>query len=95
MSSLEKLIFFVLGIISQTAVYQNKSNAIGFSFCHFSEVMVRNGKIKNISVEGIAPTMENIKDGTCPFVNEFYAITLEVNNAPQTSCLNMEQEEKE
>lgn len=71
------------GIISETADYQNKSNAIGFSFRHFSEDMVRNGKIKNISVEGIPPTKETIKDGTYPFINEFYAITLENNNSPQ------------
>ncbi|MBZ9535416.1 substrate-binding domain-containing protein [Cytobacillus oceanisediminis] len=71
------------GIINETADYQNKSDAIGFSFRHFSEEMVRNGKIKNISVEGIPPTIETIKDGSYPFINEFYAITLEDNDSPQ------------
>ena len=71
------------GIISETADYQNKSNAIGFSFRHFSEDMVRNGKIRNIAVDGIPPTVETIKDGSYPFINEFYAITLEDNSSPK------------
>ncbi|MEM5594045.1 substrate-binding domain-containing protein [Niallia circulans] len=71
------------GIISETADYQNKRNAIGFSFRHFSEDMVRNGKIRNIAVDGIPPTVETIKDGSYPFINEFYAITLEDNKSPQ------------
>ncbi|GAA0344254.1 hypothetical protein GCM10008967_38370 [Bacillus carboniphilus] len=63
------------GIIRETTNYRNKTNAIGFSFRHFSQDMVDLGKIKNIEVEGVLPTKENIKNGSYPIIGEFYAIT--------------------
>ncbi|WP_033829650.1 PstS family phosphate ABC transporter substrate-binding protein [Bacillus andreraoultii] len=68
------------GIIKETTNYQNRTNAIGFSFRHFSQEMVDAKEIKYIKVNGIAPTKENIQNGTYPFVNEFYAITIENKN---------------
>ncbi|UZN00506.1 hypothetical protein OL548_13750 [Lysinibacillus sp. MHQ-1] len=32
-------------------------------------------KIKLLSIDGIAPTKENIRNGTYPLVSEFYAVT--------------------
>ena len=63
------------GIIEQTSNFQNHRNAIGFSFRFFSEQMVQNGNIQNISIEGISPTKEHIQNGTYPIANYFYAIT--------------------
>lgn len=63
------------GIIQETTSYQNRTNAIGFSFRHFSQNMVKSGKLKNIAVEGVLPTKENIQNETYPFVDPFYAIT--------------------
>ncbi|WP_071396549.1 PstS family phosphate ABC transporter substrate-binding protein [Bacillus tuaregi] len=63
------------GIITETTNYQNRTNAIGYSFRHFSQNMVSNGKIKNIAIEGIQPTKENIQNKTYPLVDQFYAIT--------------------
>ena len=54
------------GIMNQVAEYQNKENAIGFSFRYFSEQMVHNGKIRNLAINGIAPTKETIRDGLIP-----------------------------
>ncbi len=63
------------GIIRETSNYQNRRNAIGYSFRHFSEEMVQNGKIKHISVNGVLPTKENIQSETYPIVANFFAIT--------------------
>lgn len=63
------------GIIRETSNYQNRPNAIGYSFRHFSEEMVQNGKIKNIAVNGVLPTIENIQNETYPIVANFFAIT--------------------
>lgn len=63
------------GIIRETSNYQNRPNAIGYSFRHFSEEMVQNGKIKNIAVNGVLPTKENIQNETYPIVANFFAIT--------------------
>ncbi|KAB2329523.1 hypothetical protein F7731_22005 [Cytobacillus depressus] len=63
------------GIIRETTNYQNRTNAIGYSFRHFSQEMVHNGKIKHIAVEGVPPAKENIQNETYPLVSNFYVIT--------------------
>ncbi|MDL4839649.1 PstS family phosphate ABC transporter substrate-binding protein [Aquibacillus rhizosphaerae] len=68
------------GIIKETSNFQNRSNAIGFSFRHFSQDMVKNGKIKHIAVEGIIPSKNNIQNETYPIVDNFYAITANSDN---------------
>lgn len=68
------------GIISQTTMYQNRENAIGFSFRFFSDQMVANKAIKLLSIDGIAPSKENIQNETYPIVSPFYAIHLKSNN---------------
>jgi phosphate transport system substrate-binding protein len=71
----EDMVSAMGGIIKETTNYQNRTNAIGYSFRHFSQEMVHFGKIKHIAVNGIQPTKENIINETYPIVAEFYAIT--------------------
>lgn len=68
------------GIITETTNYRNRTNAIGFSFRHFSQEMVQKGKIKYIAVEGVLPIKENIQSEKYPIVDEFYAITAGSDN---------------
>lgn len=63
------------GIMDQVAEYQNKKNAIGFSFRYFSEEMAHNGKIRNLAINGIAPTKESIRNGSYPAAMEMYVVT--------------------
>ncbi|MGO4889910.1 PstS family phosphate ABC transporter substrate-binding protein [Anaerobacillus sp. MEB173] len=76
----EDIVSAMGGIIRETTNYRNRTNAIGFSFRHFSQDMVQIGKIKYIAVEGIAPTKENIQNETYPIVDQFYVITAGGNN---------------
>lgn len=62
-------------ILTQTAEYRNKNSAIGFSFRFYTLEMMRNDKLKLISIDGIAPTKENIENGTYPFIADFYMIS--------------------
>jgi len=62
------------GIIEQVADYKNFSNAIGYSFLFYTTEMVQNDQIKLLSVEGVFPSKETIRDGTYPFSDSFYAI---------------------
>ncbi|SEN71787.1 phosphate transport system substrate-binding protein [Mesobacillus persicus] len=71
----EDIVSAMGGIIKETTNYRNRTNAIGFSFRHFSQEMVHDGKIKNIAVEGVLPTKENIQNESYPIVDQFYAIT--------------------
>ncbi len=65
------------GIIEQAAAYQNHKNAIGFSFRFYASEMITEHDIKLLQVNGVAPTVETIADGTYPITSEFYAITTE------------------
>ena len=63
------------GIINDVADYRNRKEALGFSFRFFATEMFRNREIKLLSVDGIAPTRENIRNGTYPFLSDFCVIT--------------------
>ncbi len=63
------------GIIRDVAAYRNSGDAIGFTFRFFSTEMFRNGSIKLLSVDGIAPTLENIQNGSYPFLTDCCVIT--------------------
>ncbi len=63
------------GIIEKTADYKNYKNAIGYSFRFYSTQMVKNDQIKLLTVNGAAPTTENIENGTYPLASHFYAVT--------------------
>jgi phosphate transport system substrate-binding protein len=71
------------GIISEVSAYRNYYNAIGYSFLYYTTQMVRSDDIKLLSINGTAPSRETIQNGTYPFTNDFYAITLgdETENA--------------
>lgn len=63
------------GIIEEVASYRNYKNAIGYTFRFYSTEMVGNDKIKLLSIDGIEPSIENIRSGEYPLASEFYAIT--------------------
>lgn len=63
------------GIIEEVASYRNYKNAIGYTFRFYSTEMVKNDKIKLLSIDGIEPSIENIRSSDYPLASEFYAIT--------------------
>ena len=71
----EDVVELMGGIINKTADYKNYKNAIGFSFRFYSTEMVKNDKIKLLSLNGIEPTLENIENETYPIASEFFAVT--------------------
>lgn len=63
------------GIINATASYRNYNAAIGFSFRYYATEMLKNKQIKFLSIDGVAPTVENIRNGSYPFVTTAYMVT--------------------
>lgn len=63
------------GIIERVADYRNKTNSIGFSFRYYVEGIIKNPDIKVISIDGIAPTIENIQSETYPIITQLYAVS--------------------
>ena len=64
------------GIINDVANYRNYQEAIGFTFRFFSTEMFRNGEIKLLAIDGVEPTVENIRNGTYPFIADCCIITV-------------------
>lgn len=48
--------------------------SIGYSFRYYVESIVKDGKLKMISINGITPNIENIQNNTYPIVDNFYMI---------------------
>lgn len=49
--------------------------ALGYSYRYFAQQMYPNPDTKLLSIDGYAPTDENIKSGGYPFIAEVYAVT--------------------
>lgn len=75
------------GIIEQVAAYRSKSGSIGFSFRFYVEGIIQNPDIKMLSIDGVAPTVENIQSGTYPITGPLYAVTWEGNDNPNVALL--------
>ncbi len=66
-------------IIEVVADYRNRSSSIGFSFRFYVEGIIKNPDIKMIAIDGVAPTAENIKNGTYPIITPLYAVSYKNN----------------
>ena len=75
----EMLNDLMAGIIEQVADYKSKTNSIGFSFRYYVEGIIKNPDIKMISIDGAAPTSENIRNGSYPILTPIYAVTYKEN----------------
>jgi phosphate transport system substrate-binding protein len=83
----EAVMDFMEGIIYYTADYRNYKNALGYSFCFFTEELVKNNQIKILKIDGIHPSKENICNGHYPLIFNFYAITRSGDTSPNTQKL--------
>lgn len=68
------------GIIEQVSNYRSKPSSIGFSFRYYVEGIIKNPDIKVLSIDGVAPTVENIQNGSYPITTSLYAVTYEGND---------------
>jgi phosphate transport system substrate-binding protein len=67
-------------IMEEVANYRNYKTAIGYSFRFFATGMNPNNEIKLLQINGIEPSVENIRTGKYPYVVNLYAITLKDNH---------------
>ena len=77
----------MIAIVESVALdYRNLPNAIGYSFRFFCTEMM-DTEVKLLSVEGMAPTVENIRSGGYPIATTGYAITRKGDSNPNTRAL--------
>jgi phosphate transport system substrate-binding protein len=76
----------MVGVIKRVANYRDYPGAIGYSFRFFVNEMFTPShrpspaQVKLLSIDGIAPTKENIRSGAYPFTVEIYAVTAGAGN---------------
>lgn len=68
------------GIIEMVSNYKSDPTSIGFSFRYYVEGIIKNPNIKLISIDGIAPTVENIQNNEYPIITNLYAVTYKGND---------------
>lgn len=74
------------GVIRKVAEYQNTRTAIGYTFRYYATQMNGDKRIKLLAIDGIAPTVENIAQGSYPYIADVYMVTRE-NPSAQTQQL--------
>ena len=68
-------------LMKQVSVeWQGVQPAIGYSYRYYATTMYANPDTKLLKINGIEPSIENIQNGSYPFVGDFYAVT---NGEPQ------------
>ncbi|EAM8566908.1 PstS family phosphate ABC transporter substrate-binding protein [Salmonella enterica] len=65
------------GMIKVIAEYRNTYDAIGYTFRYYATQMNADKNIKQLAVNGIAPTVDNIRNGTYPYTVDVYMATRE------------------
>lgn len=70
---------FMGGIIEEVSNYHSQSNSLGFSFRYYVEGIIKNPEIKMLSIDGVAPTAENVRNGKYPILTPIYAVTYKDN----------------
>ena len=69
----------MMGITSKVAQFRSSTASIGFSFRYYMEALVANPDLKLLAIDGIAPTVENIANGSYPLTGYLYAVSWEGN----------------
>lgn len=65
------------GVIRRVADYQNTSSAIGYTFRYYATVMNADKNIKSLAINGVSPTIDNIRNDTYPYTINGYMVTRE------------------
>ncbi len=75
------------GIVERVSQYKSTTAAIGFSYRYYMEGIIQNPDIKLLAIDGIAPTAENIENGTYPITGPLYAVTYKEQKNPNVQRL--------
>lgn len=60
--------------------YRNYPNALGYTFRYYSTEMVENNDIRLLNINGVPPTVETIRSGEYPIIDDIYVVTTDDQN---------------
>ncbi|MBR4235426.1 MAG: WG repeat-containing protein [Clostridia bacterium] len=72
--------------ILTTVEYRNLPNALGYTFRFFCSGMV-GSKVKQLALNGVEPTLENIRNGSYPVIMSLYAVSRKGEQNPNVRIL--------
>ena len=70
------------GVVTQVAQYNDEAGALGYTFKYFLTGLNQEKNVKILSVDGVYPDTENIKNGKYPAVVSVVCATLASNESP-------------
>lgn len=87
---MEQVVAEMGALIDAVAAYDNEPSAIGYSYYYFVMDMWGNDQIKLLSVDGIYPDKDTIRDGSYPLNTAYYAVIRkdEPENSPVREIIN-------
>lgn len=62
------------GLMSAVKEYDNSANAIGYSVYYYANDMRMAQGLKILSIDGVAPSAETIRNGQYPHLNAYYSV---------------------
>ncbi|MDR1242961.1 MAG: substrate-binding domain-containing protein [Deltaproteobacteria bacterium] len=75
-------------IIIRVATYQNRKNALGYTFRWYATALFSSPDIRLLAIDGVEPTPENIRNGAYPFIEHLLAVTAGPPGAESKSLLD-------
>ncbi len=70
-------------LIAQIGSYDNAKEALGYSYLYYVNGLYRSGDVKVLTVDGAAPTEENLRSGAYPFTVYYYAVYVKGNETAE------------
>ncbi len=61
-------------LIAQIGNFEGSRSAIGYSYLYYVDALYKSGDLKVLSVDGAAPTPENLRSGVYPYTVYYYAV---------------------
>ena len=71
------------GVISEVKEYNNEKGAMGYTFQYFLTGLQQETGVKILSVDGVYPSVENIKNGSYPILVNLVCAHLASNDKPE------------
>ncbi len=62
------------GLVRRVGDYENGAGSIGYTYKFYIDTLYKSDDIKVLSVNGIAPVPENLRNGTYPFATSYYGV---------------------
>lgn len=61
-------------LVDAVAEYKNETSSLGYTYRYYIDTLYKNDNIKTLAVDGIAPSDENIRNGSYPFTTNYYGV---------------------